>query len=367
MIPILDAAAEMSVIWAEVGPAVEAVLLSGNYIGGPNVRDFEAEAAAFLGVRHAVALNSGTDALLIGLEAMGVGPGDEVVTTPFTFYATAEAVQRLGAIPVFADIAPSGFSIDPASVEARITPRTRAIIPVHLFGAPAPMGPLLEVARRHGLPILEDVAQAFGARAEGRRLGALGACGAFSFFPTKNLGACGDGGMLATDDAALAERARMLRSHGSREKYRNEMPGYNSRLDEVQAAVLRIKLRRVDEWNGLRRAAAARYGELLGSTPGLVLPDAGGPEPSVFHQYTLRVLDGRRDAVKEALAAEGVATMVYYPVPLHLLPVFSDRRESHPASEKAAREVLSLPIWPTISPEVQGRVAAAVKRALGAR
>jgi dTDP-4-amino-4,6-dideoxygalactose transaminase len=344
---------------------------------GPDVEAFEREAAEYLGVKHAVGLNSGTDALFIGLRALGVEPGDEVVTTPFTFFATPEAISLIGATPVFADIEADSFNLDPASLEVAVTGRTRAVIPVHLFGRPVDWEALSDVASRHGLRVLEDCAQSIGATAAGgndgaatspRRTGALGDAGAFSFYPTKNLGGFGDGGLLTIDDDGVAETARMLRTHGERSRYRNEMIGYNSRLDALQAALLRVKLRRLDAFNSARRAAARRYGELLADLGAAgVLTTPAVTEGHVFHQYTVRIQGGRRDEVRERLDEAGIGTMVYYPIPCHRLPVYAEAYAdvSLPVAEAAADEVLSLPIWPAIEAATQERVAAALADALG--
>jgi len=363
-IPILDLSAETETLWPELTGALESVIRSGHFIMGPNVKAFEREVADYLGVRHAIGLNSGTDALVIGLRALGVGPGDEVITTPFTFFATAEAVSMVGATPVFVDIDPDTYNLDLAQVEARITERTRAVIPVHLFGHSVDMDPLLALAARHDLRILEDVAQAFGASYRGRKVGTIGHMGAYSFFPTKNLGCYGDGGLLVTDDDALAEQASMLRTHGSKKKYYNEEIGYNSRLDEMQAAILRVKLPHIDAYNQGRREVAARYAELLAGCDGLTVPAVMPYAEHVFHQYTVRVHAGQRDRVQEALGEAGIGTMVYYPVPVHRLPVYRGLEYTLPVSERAATEVLSLPIWPQMEREQQERVAGALAAAL---
>src|SRR5690606_19924572 len=263
------------------------ILKSGQFILGGDVRAFEAEIAAYLGVKHAIGVNSGTDALLIGLRALGVGPGDEVITTPFTFFATAEVISLLGATPVFVDIDPESFNIDPDLIEEKITARTKAIIPVHLYGRAAEMEKIMAIARKHGLKVVEDVAQAMGGEAQGKKLGSIGDVGAFSFFPTKNLGAYGDGGLITTDNDELAELAKMLRAHGSRKKYYNEVLGYNSRLDTLQAAILRVKLPHIDAWNKRRFEAAVRYSDLLADVPHVVTPSL--VEGHVFHQYTIRI------------------------------------------------------------------------------
>jgi len=361
---MLDLAAEVEFLWEPLQGAIQEVLRSGQFILGPEVEALERELAAYLGVRHAITLNSGTDALVIALRALGVGPGDEVITTPFTFFATVEAICHAGATPVFADIDPDTFTLDPDLAAAAVTPRTRAIVPVHLFGHAAEMARLRDLAGAHGLRVVEDVAQAFGGRFRGRLLGTLGDFGAFSFFPSKNLGAYGDGGLLITADDALADAARMLRAHGSRRKYYHERVGYNSRLDVLQAAILRVKLPHVDEWNRRRQAAAAYYQEILADLPGVVLPAVRPEVEHVFHQYTIRILNGRRDEVQRALSERGISTMVYYPVPLHRLPVFRHLNLSLPAAEAAAREVLSLPIGPFLRRDQQDEVAAALRAAL---
>ena len=315
--------------------------------------------ASFLGTKHAVGLNSGTDALVIGLRALGVGEGDEVILPPFTFFATAEAVSLLGATPVFVDVELETYNLDVEQVEAAITERTKAIIPVHLFGRPVDMGRLMGLAEHHDLAVLEDCAQSFGATYEGEQTGTIGAVGAYSFFPTKNLGAYGDGGLLVTDDDGIAEEARKLRAHGSLKKYHNEIVGYNSRLDAMQAAILRVKLPHIEAYNLGRRGVAARYEAALGDVEGIVTPEI--VDGHVFHQYTVRVLGGRRDAVKEALAAQGVDTMVYYPVPCHQLPIYSETQVSMPNAERLAEEVLSLPIWPQMPTDSQERIVSALQ------
>lgn len=365
-VPVLDLTPEIGDLWDEVQAALLAVVRSGKFIMGPDVAAFEEEAAAFLGARHAVGVNSGTDALVISLRALGIGPGDEVITTPFSFFATAEAVSVVGATPVFVDIELDSLDLDPTLVEAAVTPRTKALLPVHLFGRACDMDALTAVADAHGLRIVEDCAQAFGGRvggrAGGRRTGTIGDVGAYSFFPTKNLGAFGDAGLIATDDDDLAEAARMLRVHGSKQKYRNEMIGYNSRLDSLQAAVLRVKLPHVDRRNELRRAVASRYNELLSDVPGVITPEV--VDGHVFHQYTVRLQGADRDAVQAAMKARGVGTMVYYPVPQDRLPAYAGRHPRNPVSDLAATQVLSLPIWPEMAPEAQERVVSVLSEAL---
>jgi len=359
-VPVLDLAPQLESLWEDLNRAIQRTLRSTRYILGPEVLAFEQEAARFLGVRHAIGCNSGTDALVIGLRALGIGPGDEVITTPFTFFATAEAISQVGAVPVFVDVEEESMNLDPALVERAVTLRTRAILPVHLFGRPCDMAGLLDIARRRGLMVVEDCAQSFGARYRGRRTGTLGQLGAFSFFPSKNLGCCGDGGLLATSDDDLADLARALRVHGSRKKYHNEMVGYNSRLDEIQAAVLRVKLPHVEAWNEGRRRVAATYRRLLEGRAGIVVPPV--VEGHVFHQYTVRVPGCDRDRLQARLQEEGVETMVYYPVPCHRLKLYEDSHAhvACPVAERLCAEVISLPIWPEMDEAAQGAVARAL-------
>lgn len=358
LIPILDLQPQIQAHWDDYNAAFQRVMRSGCFIMGPEVKAFEDEAAAYLGVKHAIGLNSGTDALYIALRALGIGAGDEVITAPFTFFATAEAISHVGATPVFVDIEDDSYNINPSLIESTITDRTKAIIPVHLFGRPCDLDRLQALADCHGLVVVEDCAQAFGAAWQGRKVGGFGAFGCFSFFPTKNLNAFGDGGLLTTNDDTLAAEARMLRFHGSRKKYFNEAVGYNSRLDELQAALLRVKLPYVESWNEGRRRVAQAYHDRLGSAPGLVLPAL--TDGHVFHQFTVRIQGADRDATQARLAEAGIGTMVYYPVPVHRLKLY---QESHaatrcPVAEQAAREVLSLPIWPEMEGAALDGVAA---------
>lgn len=346
--------------------ALGKVVGEGGFILGENVQSLEAETAAYCGAKYAVGVASGSDALYLALLACGVGPGDEVITTPFTFFATAGAVARAGATPVFVDIDPATWNIDPAAIEAKITARTRAVIPVHLYGCPADMDLILALAAKHGLRVIEDAAQALGAAYKGKKIGALGAAGCFSFFPTKNLGAFGDGGMVVTNDPEIAARVRLLRVHGAKPKYHHHVLGVNSRLDELQAAVLRVKLPHLDGWNERRREIAARYGHLLQPVADAVgddlrLPTAPAYAYHVYHQYTLQT--PRRDELRAFLQAHGVGTAVYYPLPLHLQPVFAPlgyREGDLPAAEAAAREVLSLPMFPELTDAEVQYVAATV-------
>jgi dTDP-4-amino-4,6-dideoxygalactose transaminase len=360
---MLDLGPEIEELNDELTAALLGVLNSGSFVGGPAVAGFEAEAAEFLGAGYAVGVNSGTDALVIGLRALGVQPGDQVITTPFSFFATAEAISVIGAQPVFVDIEPVSFNIDPNLIEQAVTDRTSAIIPVHLYGQPADMATIMEVAQRHDLRVLEDVAQAFGAKFGGRKLGTLGDLGAFSFFPSKNLGAYGDAGLIVTNDDETALVARMLRAHGGKDKYSNEMVGYNSRLDAMQAAVLSVKLKALPRFTDGRRRAAARYDEALAEVRGLAIPAVANGD-HVYHQYTVRIFDGRRDLVQKQLAESGVASMVYYPTPIHQLAVYSGQYGAMPEAERAAAEVLSLPIWPQLDEATQERICQAVRTAL---
>ena len=367
-IPILDLTRHDAELRREVGRAVEEVFASGRFVLGPAVERFERGLAAYLDVRHAIGVSSGTDALLVALMALEVGPGDEVVTSPFSFFASAGAVARLGARPVFVDIEPSTFLMDPSKLEAALTPRTRAIEPVHLYGQCADMEPILEIARLRGIPVLEDACQAIGARSQDGAAGTLGAMGAFSFYPTKNLGAAGDAGAVVTDDDRLAASVRSLRVHGASTTYVHDRVGGNFRLDAVQAAVLDARLPRLDGWNARRRAIAKRYGERLGgeAKAGRVgLPAEAPDHGHVFHQYVVRVAD--RDGVRARMAERGVGTSVFYPVPLHLQKCFESlggRPGDFPEAERAAREVLALPIFPELSDAEVERVAAALRESL---
>jgi len=363
-VPVLDLSAEIASLWDEINLAIQEVLRSGQFVMGPAVRAFEQEIATYLGVRHAFGVNSGTDGLVIALRALGIGPGDEVITTPFTFFATAEAISQVGAQPVFVDIDSQTFNLDPNLIEEAITSRSKAVLPVHIFGQAADMDSILQIAEKYCLKVVEDVAQALGANYRGKRVGTFGDVAAFSFFPSKTLGAYGDGGLVATNDDTVAEMVRMLRVHGARRKYYNEMVGYNSRLDTVQAAILRVKLPHVDEWGHARENAARIYDSLLGDVSGIAIPYKSHEVRHVYHQYSIRVSGGRRDKVQQHLSTAGIDTMVYYPVPVHRLPVYSDLHYHLPVAEKVAGEILSLPIWPQISRITQERVAQALCQAL---
>ena len=367
-IPTVDLVAQYRTIEAEVREAVHGVLASQYFILGPEVQAFEREVATYLGCTHAVGVSSGTDALLAALMALDVGPGDEVVTTPFTFFATAGAVHRLGARPVFVDVDPTTLCIDPTAAADAVGDHTRALIPVHLFGCSAEMGPLLELSRQRDVAIVEDAAQSIGADFDGRMTGTLGAYGCFSFFPSKNLGGIGDGGLVTTNDDDRAELLLRLRAHGSKPKYFHHIVGGNFRLDAINAAVLRVKLRHLEAWNRARRRVAARYQELMEDAalvspdgPVFSLPHPDGQGRHVFHQYVMRV--ARRDGLRDALAAQGITTAVYYPIPLHLQPCFADLGYSEgdlPVAERATREVLALPMYPELTDDQQRRVVNAI-------
>jgi dTDP-4-amino-4,6-dideoxygalactose transaminase len=354
-IPLIDVKAQYEPLLDEVRDRIDGVLEVGRFILGKNVHAFEEEVAAYVGASHAVGVANGTDAIVLLLDAWGVGPGDEVICPSFTFYATAEAIARRGATPVFADIDAATLNLDPADALARVTPRTKAILAVHLFGRPSPVAEL-----QRGAPVLEDAAQAFGAGDEGARVGSLGAGATFSFYPTKNLFGLGDGGIVTTSDAGLADRVRLLRFHGSRDKELFEAIGYNSRLDELQAAVLRLFLQHLDRWNAARREAAARYEELgLGELCELPADEPG----HVYHVYCVRTPE--RDRVAAALRARDIACATYYSTPLHRQPVFASLgQEGLPETERAARETLALPLWPGITSDQQEQVVECVRSAL---
>lgn len=377
-IPILDLQPEIEEIWPELSAKLEEVVRSGQFIMGPESRAFEEEAAEFLGVKHAIGVNSGTDALVIAMRSAGIEAGDEVITSPFSFFASAESISIFGAKPMFADINLDSMNMDPDALEAAITPRTKAVMPVHIFGRPCEMNRIMAIAEKHGLKVIEDCAQSFGARYEGcpgcelpgcassphmgKATGGIGDAGAFSFYPTKNLGAYGDAGLITTNDDAIAETSRKLRTHGSTQRYHNELLGYNSRLDSIQAAILRIKLRRLPDCNSSRRAAAARYNELLAGIEGIITPPV--TPGHIFHQYTIRITEASRDAVQASLNEQGVSSIVYYPFPQNRLPVYDGQYPEFANSELLASQVLSLPLWPQISEGQQERVAEAIRKAL---
>src|SRR5437667_6493034 len=357
-VPQLDLAAQYAVIGGEIRAAIEKVLASQQFVLGPEGAALEQEIASLCGVAYGVGVGSGTDALVLALRACGVQAGDEVLLPPFTFVATGSAVSALGARPVFADIRPHTYNIDPAELERRVTPRTRAIVVVHLYGLAADLDPILAFAKSHKLPVIEDNAQAIGASHKGRRTGSLGDAGCVSFYPTKNLGAYGDAGMVLTNSAELAARIRSLRNHGQAGKYLSSEPGWNSRLDEIQAAILRVKRRHLSNWQRSRQSHAAEYNRLISQIPGIMPPLAPEGFEHVYHQYTVRI--EQRDALQKFLSERKIASAVYYPYPLHLQPLYSTlghKAGDFPHAERAAQEVLSLPMYPELRNQQIARVA----------
>lgn len=347
MKPMLDLKKQYLEIKDEVLYMLNEVLESSQYVLGRNVLELERNISAYHGMKEAVGVASGTDALHLSLRALGIGRGDEVITTPFTFFATAEAILYVGATPVFVDIEPDTYNIDAARIEEKITEKTKAILPVHIFGHPADMDRIMEIARRRSLKVVEDCAQSFGASLKGTMTGSFGDTGCFSFYPSKNLGAYGDGGMIISDDAAVAEEIRKLRNHGSRGGYRHECLGYNSRLDEMQAVVLLVKFKRIDEYNRKRREKASLYCSLLSDA--VACPHEKEGAYHVFHQYTIR--SPKRNLLQQQLKENGIPSVVYYPIPLHLqeaMAFMGHREGDFPVAEQAAREVLSLPIYPEL-------------------
>lgn len=376
-IPPLDLTRQYRLISEEMNSAVLDVLASGRYIGGPLVESFEQQFGAYVGVSECVACNSGTDALYLALRALEIGPGDEVITTPFTFIASAEPITIVGATPVFVDIDAQTFNLDVNQLRNAITQRTKAIIPVHLFGQSVNMTAVMEIAQAHQLAVIEDCAQATGAEWGQTKVGSIGHIGCFSFFPTKNLGAYGDGGAVTTNDPAIAKQVRMLREHGQSTRYHHEQSGVNSRLDALQAAILQVKLRYLDSWNNQRRAVADRYHQLLQPIPGVVTPQESEGGRSVWNQYTIRVKDRSdgesfsstpyRDQVRQQMQQQGISSMVYYPLPLHLQPVYRNlgyQLGQLPITEQASQEVLSLPMFPELSVEEQQQVIYSLKDCL---
>ncbi len=367
-VPLLDLNRQNTALHAELSAAFERVLRSGHFILGSEVDAFERECAAFLGAKHAISVSSGTDAILVALMALDLKPGDEVVCPSFTFFATAGCIARLGAVPVFADSHATTFNLDAADVARRITPRTRAIMPVHLFGQSADMTPLLELAKAHGLAVIEDTAQALGARHHGRACGTIGEFGTYSFFPSKNLGGFGDGGLVATNRDDLAEKVRLLRTHGSKPKYYHKLVGGNFRLDALQCALLRAKLPHLPAYCAARQRNAAFYAQRLAGLPGVTLPVAASGNDHIWNQYTLRVSGaGRRDALRQHLTAAGIGSEIYYPVPLHQQECFAHLpRVSLPVSEQLAAVVVSIPIFPELTEAERDDVVTGLLRHLAA-
>jgi len=403
-VPILDLTRQYETIKAEIDAAIQRVLDSGRFILGSEVKAFEKEIAEYCGAKHAIGVASGTDALFLSLRVLGVGPGDKVIVPSFTFFATAGVVHNVGATPVFVDIDPKTFNLDPAHLKQLFTYHpslvtdVKVIIPVHLYGQMADMDEIMAIAKKYNIAVVEDAAQAIGAeyrttsepvgssqlrvgrtgastsesaspqatdhKPQAYKAGSLGNLGCFSFFPTKNLGAYGDGGMIVTNDDALANRVRILRVHGSKPKYFHHIVGTNSRLDAIQAAILRVKLPHLDEWTAVRQRVAARYDEQLRDVPGIETPYRASDRTHIFHQYTIRVLDGGRDELRDFLKEQGIVTFVYYPLPLHLQGCFQElgyREGDLPQSELASQEVLSLPVFPELTDQEQSYVVRTIR------
>ncbi|HDQ03821.1 MAG TPA: DegT/DnrJ/EryC1/StrS family aminotransferase [Deltaproteobacteria bacterium] len=363
MIPMVDLKKQYNLLKSEIEEALNGVFESAQFIMGPNVSGLEEEIAACHGLPYAVGVANGTDSLLLALRACGIKAGDEVITTPFTFIATAEVIALLNAVPVFVDICPDTYNIDCSQISARITSKTRAIIPVHLFGHPADMSPIMDIARKHNLKVIEDCAQAFGAEYHGQKVGTFGDAGCFSFFPSKNLAGYGDGGMVITKNKEIAAQVKALRNHGSSERYHHHLVGYNSRLDEIQAAIIRVKLKKIDDYNEARRRHAAAYCAAI-SNKKVILPSSAAGCEHVYHQFTIRIKN--RDMLAAALAQKGIASAVYYPVPLHRQKAFLDLYSLNgelPRAEACAREVLSLPMFPELNDEEIKLVAGVVNDA----
>ena len=371
-VPLLDLRAQFAPLKPEIMAAIEEICDSQRFILGPKVEAFEADMAAYCRTAGAVGVSSGSDALIIALMAEGIGHGDEVITSPFTFFATVGAIVRVGATPVFADIDPVTFNIDPAQVAARITPRTKAIIPVHLFGQAADMDPVMELARKHDLVVIEDACQAIGAEYKGRRVGSIGTYGAFSFFPSKNLGCFGDGGAVSCNDPERVKKLKIFRNHGQSSTYFHEYVGGNFRIDALQAAVLAIKLRHLDAWSEARRRNAAEYRKLFADAGlgDLVQPpqEASYPVRHIYNQFCIRVADGKRDALKAYLAEREVGCAIYYPLSLHLQPCFKSlggKVGDHPVSEKITGEILALPIYGETSADQRAFVVESIAKFFG--
>lgn len=361
-IPFLNLAAQYASLEHELLPVVTQTLAKGHYVLGPNVDAFEKEVAAFTQTRFGIGVNSGSDALTLALRALDIGPGDEVITSPFTYIAPAEAIHQTGARIVFADIHPQTFNINPVDVSRKLTPKTKAIIPIHLFGQAAPLKELFALTQPRGIHVVEDCAQAIGATHEGKPVGGHGQIGCFSFYPTKNLGANGDGGMVVTDDEALAKKLRMLRVHGIERRYYHDLHGYNSRLDELQAAILRVKLPRLNSWNARRAQIAERYRAGLAGLP-VELPITATGNSHVFHVFAL--LADRRDELQQFLAERGVPTLIYYPQPLHLQKVYADlgyKVGDFPVAESVSERILPLPMYPELTDEQADYVVSVIRQ-----
>ena len=361
-VPFLDLKAQLTPIREEIRAAIDAVLDATAFAGGPFVEKFEREFAAYCGAKHCVAVGNGTDAIWLALLALGIGEGDEVITAPSTFVATAEAISFAGAEPVFVDIEPDTCNMDPRKLESAITPRTKAVIPVHLFGQPADMDPILEIARKHNLRVIEDSCQAHGALYKGRKAGTMGIAGCFSFYPGKNLGAYGEAGAVVTDDDDLAKKIRVYRDHGQPQKYHHDVIGWNARMDGIQGAVLSVKLRHLDSWTEARRNNARLYGRLLAWVDGIRLPAEREYAKHVYHIYAIR--DPKRDALMAFLNERGVATGIHYPVPVHMTKAYAylgHKPGSFPVAELAASEFVSLPMYPELTDEQIAHVCGCIK------
>jgi len=364
MIPFLDIKAQYQSIKGEIDAAVLGVLASGQYVLGEEVLRFEQEFADYCNVKHAIAVNTGTSALHLALLAAGIGPGDEVITVPFTFVATVSAICYTGARPVFVDVEPVTLTMDPAEIEAKITPRTKAIIPVHIYGQMADMDAIKAIADHHRIPVIEDACQAHGAQYKGQRAGSIGVSGCFSFYPGKNLGACGEGGLVVTNNDEQAKTMRMLRDWGQEQRYHHLLKGFNYRMDAIQGAILRVKLRHLEAWTEARRTHARRYSSLLAGSPDLKIPVEAADRRHVYHVYAIRSRD--RDGLQRVLSADGVPSGLHYPIPVHLQKAHADlgyQAGDFPVSEAAAREVLSLPIYPEMPSQHIDQVAAALEYA----
>lgn len=364
-VPFLDLKSQYESIRDEVGQALQSVLDRTAFAGGPFVAEFEKHFAEFCGTQHAVGVGSGTDALWLALQALGIGPGDEVITTANTFIATAEAISICGARPVFVDIDQDTFNMDPSLLEDAITSRTKAVIPVHLYGQPADMDPITEVAERHGLAVIEDACQAHGAEYKGRRAGSIGRAGCFSFYPGKNLGAYGEAGAVTTDDGELADRMRMFRDHGQKAKYYHSIVGWNARMDGFQGAILDVKLRHLNDWNDARREHAHSYSRLLRDVEGVVTPGEPGFARSVYHIYAIRV--EKRDTLMSDLAEREVSCGIHYPIPLHLQDAYADlgyKKGDFPVTEQCAVQILSLPMYAELTDKHIERVVEQIRECL---
>lgn len=365
-VPLLDLTRQYASISDDIDKAIQKVLNHARFIMGPELKEFESSLADYCAVKNGIGVASGTDALLLSLRALGIGSGDEVITSTFTFFATAGVISRLGARPVFVDIDPRTFNIDPGSIASAVTEKTKAIIPVHLYGQVAEMDEILSIAEKHNLPVVEDAAQAIGATYKGRKAGSFGKSACFSFFPSKNLGAYGDAGFIATDDDDLAEVLRRLRVHGAKPKYYHSMVGYNSRLDTIQAAVLMVKLKYLPDWHEARREKAAAYDRLLKDTPQITTPFVHDYNYHIYHQYTLIAND--RDGLKDFLKSREIGIDTYYPLPLHLQDCFKElgyRKGDMPVSESLSDKVISLPIFPELTDDEQNFIVENIKEYYG--